>query len=200
MCGRDYVDDETAKEIEKIVRSVDEKLKKEAAKGIKLQAKDIHPTDQAPVLVSSAGGLRCELQKWGFPGFVDKQLVINARSESAMEKKMFCDSVEHRRAVIPAAGFYEWNRHKEKSTFTRKDSPVLYMAGIYSRYENEDRFVILTTAANESMEPVHDRMPLILNKDEIMPWLLERSRTEEFLAKVPCQLKRATEFEQLTLF
>ena len=63
MCGRYYVDDETAKEIEKIVRSVDEKLKKEAAKGIKLQAKDIHPTDQAPVLVSSADGLRCELQK-----------------------------------------------------------------------------------------------------------------------------------------
>ena len=45
MCGRYYVDDETAKEIEKIVRSVDEKLKKEAEQGIKLQAKDIHPAE-----------------------------------------------------------------------------------------------------------------------------------------------------------
>ena len=156
MCGRYYVDDETAKEIEKIVRSVDEKLKKEAAQW------DIHPTESAPVLVASAGGLRCELKRWGMPGFMDKQLVINAKSESAMDKKMFCEAVENRRIVIPAAGFYEWNKQKEKSTFTRKDSPVLFMAGIYSRYEDEDRFVILTTAANESMEPVHDRMPLIL--------------------------------------
>ena len=142
MCGRYYVDDETAKEIEKIVRSVDEKLKKEAAHSSKLPIKDIHPTECAPVLVASTEGLRCELKRWGFPGFMDKQLVINARSESAMEKKMFSDAVEHRRIVIPAAGFYEWNKQKEKSTFTRKDSPVLYMAGLYSKYEDEDRFVI----------------------------------------------------------
>ena len=74
------------------------------------------------------------------------------------------------------------------------------MAGIYSKYEDGDRFVILTTAANESMEPVHDRMPLILEKEEILPWLTEGSKTEEFLGKVPCQLNRSTEFEQLTLF
>ena len=200
MCGRYYVDDETAKEIEKIVRSVDEKLKKEAAQIGKFKTKDIHPTECAPVLVASTDGLRCELKRWGFPGFMDKQLVINARSESAMEKKMFCDAVESRRIVIPAAGFYEWNKQKEKSTFTRKDSQVLYMAGIYSRYEDEDRFVILTTTANESMEPVHDRMPLVLEKDEIVPWLTERSKTQEFLSKVPCQLNRSTEFEQITLF
>ena len=200
MCGRYYVDDETAKEIEKIVRSVDEKLKKEAALVSQNQTKDIHPTECAPVLVASEGGLRCELKRWGMPGFMDKQLVINARSESVMDKKMFCDAVEHRRIVIPAAGFYEWNKQKEKSTFTRKDSPVLYMAGIYSKYEDEDRFVILTTAANESMEPVHDRMPLILEKDELLPWLTERNKTEEFLAQVPCRLERSTEFEQLTLF
>ena len=200
MCGRYYVDDETAKEIEKIVRSVDEKLKKEATQSSKLPIKDIHPTECAPVLVASTDGLRRELKRWGFPGIMDKQLVINARSESAMEKKMFCDAVENRRIVIPAAGFYEWNKQKEKSTFTRKDSPVLYMAGLYSKYEDEDRFVILTTAANESMEPVHDRMPLILDKDEILPWLTERSKTEDFLGKVPCQLNRSTEFEQLTLF
>lgn len=200
MCGRYYVDDETAKEIEKIVRSVDEKLKKQEAQNNNHQARDIHPTETASVLVASEGGLCCEVKRWGFPDFMDKQLVINARSESAMEKKMFCDAVEHRRIVIPAAGFYEWNRQKEKSTFTKKDSPVLYMAGIYSRYDDEDRFVILTTAANESMEPVHDRMPIILEKDEVLPWLTDRSLTEEFLGKVPCQLDRRTEFEQIMLF
>ena len=168
-------------------------MKKEAAR-------DIHPTECAPVLVASETSIRCESKRWGMPGFMDKQLVINARSESAIYKKMFCEAVEHRRLVIPAAGFYEWNKQKEKSTFTRKDSPVLYMAGIYSRYEDGDRFVILTTAANESMEPVHDRMPLILEKEEIVPWLTERSKTEELLGKVPCQLNRSTDYEQLTLF
>lgn len=200
MCGRYYVDDETAKEIEKIVRSVDEKLKKASAQSSKLQTKDIHPTESAPVIVATAGELRCELKRWGFPGVMGKQPVINARSESAMEKKMFCDAVENRRIVVPAAGFYEWNKQKEKSTFTRKDSPVLYMAGIYSKYEDGDRFVILTTAANESMEPVHDRMPLILEENEILPWLTERSKTEVFLSKTPCRLNRSTEFEQITLF
>jgi putative SOS response-associated peptidase YedK len=127
--------------------------------------------------VASEDGLCCEIKCWGFPGFMDKQLVINARSESAMEKKMFCDAVERRRIVIPAAGFYEWNRQKEKSTFTRKDSSVLYMAGIYRRYEDGDRFAILTTAANESMEPVHDRMPLILDKDEIVTYKGDKLNT-----------------------
>ena len=192
MCGRYYVDDETAKEIEKIVRSVDEQLKREA--------KDIHPTESAPVLVSSESGIKCEHYKWGFPGIMDKSLVINARSESAIEKKMFSEAVEHRRIVIPAAGFYEWNKNKEKSTFSRDDSPVIFMAGIYSRFEDEDRFVILTTSANESMKPVHNRMPLILEKDEIVSWIENRDKTECFLKKVPVQLKRTTEFEQLTLF
>ena len=192
MCGRYYVDDETAKEIEKIVRSVDEQLKREA--------KDIHPTESAPVLVSSESGIKCEHYKWGFPGIMDKSLVINARSESAIEKKMFSEAVEHRRIVIPAAGFYEWNKHKETSTFTRRDSKVLYMAGVYSRYDDGNRFVILTTAANESMESVHDRMPLILEENEIVPWIENRNKTEVFLRKIPCRLNRTTEFEQMTLF
>lgn len=161
---------------------------------------DIRPADQAEVLVWSEGEICREIQRWGFPSFLDKQLVINARSESAMEKKMFYDSVENRRVVIPASGFYEWNQYKEKSTFTGKGQQTLYMAGIYNIFENEKRFVILTTAANDSMAPVHDRMPLILDKDDIIPWLTDEERTEEFLHKVPCQLERKTEFEQMTLF
>jgi len=167
---------------------------------LKREAKDIHPTESAPVLVSSESGIKCEHYKWGFPGIMDKSLVINARSESAIEKKMFSEAVEHRRIVIPAAGFYEWNKNKEKSTFSRDDSPVIFMAGIYSRFEDEDRFVILTTSANESMKPVHDRMPLIIEKDEIVPWIENRNKTEVFLRKIPCRLNRTTEFEQMTLF
>lgn len=198
MCGRYYVDDDTAKEIEKIVRMIDEKLKKGTEPEVLFQVKDIHPTDRAPVLVQSGGKIRCEIKQWGFPGVQDKQPVIHARCESAAQKKMFCRSLANRRLVIPAAGFYEWNPRKEKNTFRRKESPVLFMAGIYSRYEGEDRFVILTTAANESMKPVHERMPLILEKDEIVPWLTEEGKTEAFLRKTPCCLERETDYEQMT--
>ena len=192
MCGRYYVDDDTAREIQRLIRDVEKKLQ--------VSAGDIHPTEQAPVLVSSAGKLQCEWKKWGFPGVSAGPLVINARSESALEKKMFRDSVRQRRIVIPAAGFYEWNQKKEKNTFTQKGRPVLYMAGIYNRYENEDRFVVLTTAANESMSPVHDRMPLILEEDEIQSWLVEGEQTELILKKVPGMLERRTEYEQMSLF
>lgn len=199
MCGRYYVDDETAREIERIIRIADEKVRKTAP--VKIQAKDIHPTDIAPILTASEhGGINCSLQKWGLPGFDGKQVIFNARSESALEKKMFREGVEHRRIVVPATWFYEWNRNKEKNIFYRKEQPILFMAGIYNRYQGEDRFVILTTEANASMSPVHNRMPLILEPEEIADWIFEKEKTEQLLHKVPCLLERRTEFEQLSLF
>lgn len=198
MCGRYYVDDETAREIEKLIRQVNEKMRK--AENIHLQAGDIHPSEVAPVIAADHNDLCCRWQRWGFPGFNGKQLIFNARSESVLEKKMFKESVEHRRVVVPATWFYEWNKNKEKNIFYREKQPVLYMAGLYNRYQNEDRFVILTTAANESMKPVHDRMPLLLERDEIEQWLFENSLTESLLHKKPELLERRADFEQISLF
>lgn len=198
MCGRYYVDDETAREIEKLIRQVDEKMRK--AENIHLQAGDIHPSEVAPVIAANHNNLCCRWQRWGFPGFNGKQLIFNARSESALEKKMFKESVEQRRVVVPATWFYEWNKNKEKNIFYREKQPVLYMAGLYNRYQDEDRFVILTTAANESMRPVHDRMPLVLEQDEIEKWLFEDSLTESLLHKKPALLERRVDFEQMSLF
>ena len=201
MCGRYYVDDETAREIEKLVRQVDRKLRQESMAAIKrIAEKDIYPTQMAPVLEGRGAFLRCGWQRWGFPGFQGKQVIFNARCESAMEKPMFRDSIRHGRMVVPAAWFYEWNRRKEKNTFYRKDRPVLFMAGCCRQYEDGVRFVILTTGANASMKPVHDRMPLILEEDEIAPWILDERQAEHILHKTPCLLERRTDYEQLTLF
>lgn len=200
MCGRYYIDDGTAREIEKLVQQVDKKMKYPLAAGSPLQAKDIHPSEAAPVIAANGQNLCCQWQKWGFPGFHGKQLIFNARSESALEKKMFRESVKQRRAVVPAAWFYEWNKNKEKNIFYRKGQPVLYMAGFYHRYEDEDRFVILTTKANDSMRPVHDRMPLVLEQDEIRKWLFGELPVETFLQKVPPFLERRADFEQISLF
>lgn len=60
--------------------------------------------------------------------------------------------------------------------------------------------MILTTAANESMKPVHDRMPLLLERDEIEKWLFEDRLTEALLKKKPALLERRADFEQISLF
>lgn len=196
MCGRFFWNSDTARELEKTIRMVDDTFRIERYTG------DIHPTEKAPVISYQKGNLLAEDKKWGFPGFDSRKVIFNARAGSVLEKKMFRDSVLRRRIVIPAAGFYEWNRKKEKVTFTSavKEQPILYMAGFYNRYGNEDRFVILTTGANDSMADVHERMPLLLKYQELEEWLRDGSRLEEFLHSEPHGLKRKMEYEQQTLF
>lgn len=216
MCGRYYMEDDTAKEIEKIIRWVDGKLRAQrtAQEGVTSgdrKAGDIYPAALAPVLgagVETAGyrTLDCRILRWGLPGYTPKgsgkkgQVIFNARSETAMEKPTFREGIKNHRIVIPAAGFYEWNCKKEKYRFCRTDSPILFMAGCFRHYEDGDRFVILTTAANASMEPVHDRMPLILEPDEIADWIWDGERTKNLLEKQPCLLERTTDYEQMSLF
>ena len=100
MCGRYYVDDDTAREIEKLVRQVDEKLRrKDTACRVEMAARDIHPTDAAPILVASGSGIACLWQRWGFPGFQQGQVIFNARCESTLEKSMFREGILHRRVL-----------------------------------------------------------------------------------------------------
>ena len=101
--------------------------------------------------------------------------------------------------MIPASGFYEWNRLREKNTFTRSNASVLYLAGFCDWFDNERRFVILTTAANESMIKVHDRMPLILEKEQLEDWF-DNEKMQVILRQGPVMLKRQAEYEQLSLF
>ncbi len=201
MCGRYYVDDKTAREIETLVWQADERNRQESLRAVsRIKAADLYPGNNAPVLSKKGGSICCEWQHWGFPGFEGKKLIFNARCESAPEKPLFRDSIRRRRIVIPASWFYEWNRRKEKNTFYRSDMPVLFMAGLCRQYEDGEHFVILTTAANASMEPVHDRMPLILEDQEIAEWIFDDAKTERILHHIPCLLERKTEYEQLSLF
>ena len=201
MCGRYYVDDETAREIEKLVWQVEERKRQESLRAVRrIKTADIYPGKDAPMLSGTNGSLCCGWKRWGFPGFEGKKLIFNARCESVLEKPLFRDSIRYRRIVIPASCFYEWNRRKEKNTFCRSDMSVLFMAGFCRQYDDREHFVILTTAANASMEPVHDRMPLILEYQEIMDWMFDDTKIEGILYKTPCLLERKTEYEQLSLF
>ena len=77
---------------------------------------------------------------------------------------------------------------------------ALYLAGFYDRFDKEDRFVILTTVANASMRPVHDRMPLVLEKDQIRSWLWEEKQAQGMLRQIPVLLERYVPYEQQNLF
>ena len=193
MCGRYYVDEETAREIEKLVRDLDRRLKME-------RTGDVFPSQNAMILKGEGNHLAAEQMRWGFPGFEKGKLLINARAETALERPTFRESVQDRRCIIPARGFYEWNKSKEKFTFERKETPVLFMAGCYNRYEGQERFVILTTEANPSVASVHNRMPLILEPEELKDWVLDDGATEYLLHKTPVMLEHRAEYEQMRLF
>lgn len=192
MCGRYYLDEWVIREIRQFVRSLD--TGEEAWK-----ARDVYPSQQAVVLTSREAEISAELMAWGFPRYESKGLLINARAETALERPTFRESVQRRRCVVPAGHFYEWDRDKNKVTFKSREDEPLYMAGLFDDFQGEDRFVIITTKANESMSQVHDRMPLLLEKSEIDAWLKNEKNTGEFLHKIPQQLKREQEFEQQRL-
>lgn len=193
MCGRYYIDDETAREIEKLVKDLDRNSGRTVTG-------DVRPSEEAMVVKEKQHRPEAGRMYWGFPGYDGKGLLINARSEEILEKKTFRDCMLHRRCVIPARGFYEWNRQKEKFTFEREDHQTLYLAGCFDFYKDRECFVILTTQANPSVLPVHDRMPLILEQQEIEHWLCDEKEAEALLRKTPVLLKRCTDYEQLRLF
>lgn len=154
----------------------------------------------------------------GIPRFQGNGLLINARAESALQKKTYRDSVLNRRCVIPAKGFYEWNSSKEKFAFESAESPVLFLAGCFNWFESErdlseiqtsgtaasqveERFVILTTEARGRAAQIHERMPLLLRADEIRAWIFDDGKTEQFLHREPKEvLECKTDYEQLSLF
>ena len=195
MCGRYYMDDETRREIKRLVLKLDPKICSESD-----QTAAIFPSQKATVITGRGRHLEAEQMLWGFPRFDGRGILINARVETAMERHTFRESVLHRRCVIPAKGFWEWNRSKEKFSFERTDSQVLFMAGCYDCIDGQNRFVILTTEANSSVKPVHDRMPLILDRKELESWVTDDNAVEYFLHKTPALLEKDAEYEQICLF
>lgn len=195
MCGRYYIDDGTADEIEALLEELD------GANRFWRITGDICPSNHAVVLTHTPFGISADRKRWGFRGWDGKGLVINARAETAMEKVMFRESVRSRRCVVPASGFYEWNREKEKFTFVLPEKRTMFFAGIYRRFQEdeEDRYVILTTGANASMEPVHPRMPLILDRKDAKRWLADERGVEQILTGEPEALRREAEYEQIRL-
>lgn len=187
MCGRYYIEDEhDIFEMREIIKEVQDKLYGSGTEA-NLKTGEIFPTNTVPI-ISNRGA---EAMQWGFPKWDNKGVVINARAETAHEKNMFRSSLMQRRCAVPTTGFFEWRDEggprKVKYLFRGYDGPMLYLAAIYNMYEKHDsllpHFCILTADANESMSPYHNRMPVLLRKDELDRWINDGTTADDFLRR-----------------
>lgn len=151
---------------------------------------NVAPTQEVAVVREGAdGGNRLDLLHWGLiPAWAKERTIaykmINARSETLLEKPSFRQAYKYRRCVVPVSGFYEW-RHEGKAKLPHyiriRDGLPMLFAGLWESWkapegELVETFTILTTAANKLLETIHERMPVILHPAECGRWL-DRSVT-----------------------
>lgn len=149
------------------------------------EPREIFPSNSLPVIHRGKEVKRTiHLMKWGFaPSFMNK-ILINARSETVAEKKLFKEAFFRRRCLIPASGYYEWEKvsgedgkiKKVKRAISVPDKGIVSMAGIYDRFQDKEgkpfwAVTLLTKASNDDVKNVHDRMPLILDKEMEKIWI-----------------------------
>lgn len=145
---------------------------------------NVAPSQAVNVVVDRAGeGRELARMGWGFqPAWMknggQRPPPINARLESLLERPMFRSSVGRGRCLIPADGFFEWQvipgeKRKQPMYIRLLDGELFAFAGLYTggRDEVGESCVIITTAANDVLAPIHERMPVILTRDAEATWL-----------------------------
>lgn len=147
---------------------------------------NIAPTQEAAVVrvAEESGNRVLGMLRWGFIPFWAKDpaignRMINARAETVAEKPAYRASFKHKRCVVPADGFYEWQAiggRKQPHYFRLLDREPFAFAGLWDRWEKGDgepleTFTILTTEPNQAVAAVHRRMPVILEPEAIETWL-----------------------------
>ncbi|HSG71671.1 MAG TPA: SOS response-associated peptidase [Planctomycetaceae bacterium] len=147
---------------------------------------NIYPTQEIVAIRRDSEGRYGESLFWGLipswskdRSFASK--LINARSETLAEKNSFKNAFRKRRCLIPASGFYEWQKidksTKQPYQIGMKDNQPFVMAGLWENWtdpettEKVQSATIFTTQANELLEPIHERMPVILPQDLWDVWL-----------------------------
>jgi putative SOS response-associated peptidase YedK len=143
---------------------------------------NLAPTQDAWICREVADRRQLIPARWGFPSHAAHN-IINARAETAATAKSFKQAFLDRRCVIPVSGFFEWTRdgrHQPYWFTASDDGAPLLLAGLYREGTYGLNFVIITTAANDAIRPIHHRMPAVLSVDAAEAWL---ERADETLLK-----------------
>ncbi len=156
---------------------------------------NIAPFQQVPVIVGGEAK-SVKWMRWGLvPHWAKGEefglKLVNVRSESALEKPMFKPLLNRQRCLVPATGFYEWQKQatrKRPYHIRVKDNEYFAMAGIYDTWSKDGKelvtFSILTTAANEAISSIHDRMPVILRREREAEWASKEVLSADTLSEI----------------
>lgn len=161
---------------------------------------NVAPTQQIPVIANHDGKRVLETMRWGLIPSWAKDIkignkMINARSETITEKPSFRAAYKKRRCVILADGFYEWKREGKSKTpmrITMHDEGIFAMAGLWDSWKDKQdpdadwltSCTIITAGPNELMEPIHNRMPVILSDEARAMWLDHTSEEVSHLTEL----------------
>jgi putative SOS response-associated peptidase YedK len=154
------------------------------------------PTQQLPVYRIGRGGPELTRLRWGLVPYWAKSAaigakMINARSETVAENSAFSGAFLRRRCLVPMAGFYEWGRHGARKVpyyLHLLNADLFAVAGLHELWPGKggaeplESFTIITTAANELVGGIHDRMPAILRESDYAAWLDPKNRDTAALA------------------
>lgn len=156
---------------------------------------NVAPTHHAPVVIQPGCNREVLEAKWGLlPRWVDKPAdfrasMFNARAGTLTEKASFKRPFKRQRCLVPASGFYEWvedNGVKQPYYIRPKDGELLAFAGLWERWQKEAdviySYTVITTGANETMQGLHSRMPVILPVESFSDWLRDDSKPDNLLA------------------
>ncbi|MFA6456358.1 MAG: SOS response-associated peptidase [Bacteroidota bacterium] len=182
---------------------------------------DARPSELMPVVALRDNHYQVQLMRWGLvPHWSNNGKTafstFNAKSETLLASNLFSPYFKSARCLVPANGFFEWKKfavqseakgkipsakQKQKMFIAMKDGAPFMMAGLFSVWKNAagDEFptyTIITTAANELLKNIHDRMPVILEPKDYDVWLNRRMKDTDFLKTllVPYPAERMTAF------
>lgn len=144
---------------------------------------NISPTDMAPVIIQRDGKREARQMRWGLlPHWEKDQKVaakmINARVETVFQKPAFAKYIRRSRCIVPALGFFEWDENKTPFLIRLNNGALMGFAGIWNRWHDPvepehivETYSIVTTDANSLVAKVHDRMPVIVPRENYTSWL-----------------------------
>jgi putative SOS response-associated peptidase YedK len=169
---------------------------------------NIAPTQPVPIIRRGSSGRReFALVRWGLVPSWSKEMpqtpLFNARADTIKDKPSFRGAFRHRRALMPADGFYEWrvlaNGARQPYFIRRRDRALFAMAAIWDIWQTPDgseleSCAVVTTEANATLRPVHHRMPVILDPKDFDLWLDPATPVKELealMAPAPDDLMEA---------
>ena len=173
---------------------------------------NIAPGQNVPIIRNAGHCIELLLARWGLvphwsrePG--TKYSTINARAETVAEKPSYRDAFKRKRCLIPANGFYEWRRDGDKKTphhIHAPDNSLLAFAGLWDHWEKQgegfDSCSIIVTAASRAMQPIHERMPVILNPAQYSTWLNPAHYNRAQLESMLVPYAGSLEIDQISRF